>query len=753
MDVPTSGFLDDYDPLYDGAIIDSTGRQPSDFSIIAFPYDSQNNSIGSVRYDWDGIENFRTENSFPYAIAGLNQNDNSLLPSNFTLGTHTLSATPFSQANATGTAGRTITFEITFFARLLSFPSDDISLTSFVDQAAPITEFLTISNTGNQQSSFAITNIPDWLTVEPADGVVLPGQDLTVALTTSACSEVGGKKVILNIAENDIDPSPVIVRQKCGSSQSGFDYELSRFYFNQAVPALDSSQKENERIGVIAGRPGIARAFVTANSGAAPLPEVRLFWRDENGASGSYELTGPSASLTTYDELQEDESFNVTLPAEFFVPGRSFYVAIDPDNNVPEIFEFNNNFPEESDGDYQPLNAAVLAVHQVTFIPMALNNGVTQISPEQGEDLYLDTRKLAPIADYDIQVRAQPYTYNNNAPGAGWFDLLNKLEQLRMLDNSDRYYHAVSDVAITPGGILGLANLEAKAAVSVRQARVIAHEFGHNLSLPHAPCGLPVINPQRPLLGTNPNYPYEGGTVNIHGYDIVTGQIYAPALTDFMGYCNFTWVSDWSFNKMMDYRGVLADNLNLKTTVNHPVRMQKSLLVSGYVDNGIFNFKSIRQADIKSHSADVGRYHLIGVDVFGGEIFRQAFNLNKIDHVSQLSFAIAVPFSASTSTIALLKIVDPATGIIVAQKENNYNPVVAKAQSQFVTSAVRTSLGEVLVSWNTALYESAIVRDLDTGNILTIDESGEIKVFSDANELEVTLTGGFIQNTEIVEVK
>ncbi len=60
-------------------------------------------TVGSVRFGYDGNTNRQTENSPPYAFAGDNAGDyNAWSPST---GEHTITATPWSGSNATGTAG------------------------------------------------------------------------------------------------------------------------------------------------------------------------------------------------------------------------------------------------------------------------------------------------------------------------------------------------------------------------------------------------------------------------------------------------------------------------------------------------------------------------------------------------------------------------------------------------------------------------------------------------------------------------
>jgi N-acetylneuraminic acid mutarotase len=59
--------------------------------------------VGSVRFAYDANSNFRTENAAPYALAG--DTNGNYSPWTPTVGVHTVTATPYPQANAQGTAG------------------------------------------------------------------------------------------------------------------------------------------------------------------------------------------------------------------------------------------------------------------------------------------------------------------------------------------------------------------------------------------------------------------------------------------------------------------------------------------------------------------------------------------------------------------------------------------------------------------------------------------------------------------------
>lgn len=63
-------------------------------------------TAGSVRFGYDANANQRTENAAPYFING------DYVPFTFSSGAHTVTATAFSSANATGLAGLTLSISL-----------------------------------------------------------------------------------------------------------------------------------------------------------------------------------------------------------------------------------------------------------------------------------------------------------------------------------------------------------------------------------------------------------------------------------------------------------------------------------------------------------------------------------------------------------------------------------------------------------------------------------------------------------------
>ncbi|MFN8371334.1 MAG: lamin tail domain-containing protein [Anaerolineae bacterium] len=99
----------DIGPLHDGDIIDLSLLPTANLSVRA---DTLPASVGSVRFGLDTSSNYRTDNNAPYTLG--NGNDNNYQPVELSIGTHTLTATPYTRRNANGDAGTplTITFEV-----------------------------------------------------------------------------------------------------------------------------------------------------------------------------------------------------------------------------------------------------------------------------------------------------------------------------------------------------------------------------------------------------------------------------------------------------------------------------------------------------------------------------------------------------------------------------------------------------------------------------------------------------------------
>jgi len=154
--------------------------------------------------------------------------------------------------------------------------------------------------------------------------------------------------------------------------------------------------------------------------------------------------------------------------------------------------------------------------------------------------------------------------------GSGWSALLQEILLLRSRDGASptTYYYGIFAPTSTfrsfcnRGCVLGLGPLAGPNEPLYRGAIGIGfsgdtapgtavHELGHAYGRPHAPCG---VN------DSDPEFPYADGGIGEWGYDVLTGTLKSPGLhSDFMSYCDPTWVSDYTYT-------ALADRIDL---VNH----------------------------------------------------------------------------------------------------------------------------------------------------------------------------------------
>ncbi|PJJ53073.1 PQQ-dependent sugar dehydrogenase [Hymenobacter chitinivorans] len=104
-DQPIAG----YDPLPAGAVLNLATLPSRNLNIRA---NTNPATVGSVRFGYDANASFRTENVVPYALAGDN-GPTDYLPWTPAVGSHTLTATPYTATGATGTAGQALTVSFT----------------------------------------------------------------------------------------------------------------------------------------------------------------------------------------------------------------------------------------------------------------------------------------------------------------------------------------------------------------------------------------------------------------------------------------------------------------------------------------------------------------------------------------------------------------------------------------------------------------------------------------------------------------
>lgn len=558
---------------------------------------------------------------------------------------------------------------------------------------------------------------------QPVYGFVPDLADGTYSLRATAYStpDAGGTRSNATV---------VVTVDTGGGGAPTLDLSLDRFQINQAVPALDSVQSVDHGIAPVARRRGLVRAFVSSNENGAPRPAVDLHWRRPNGNTGIISLSGPPTVPTVPAEGDLATTFNHDFGPYFFRSGLEIFVVVDPDDQVDETDESNNRWPTAGWASAEVEEVGELAV---TWVPI-VHNGVTGNVNAGNIGLYEDqTMRMMPIPGIDSQIHA-PIVFNGNlSTSAGWRALLDQVAALKNAEGSGRAYHGIVHRPGS-GGTVGIGFVGYEAAVSFDLASsasdVVAHEFGHNFGLSHAPCG----NPDSP----DPNYPYLNARLGVWGYDLVDRTLQNPGsdLRDLMSYCDPDWISDYH------YGSVLANRLQV--AARNAAFDGTALRISGSIDNGV---ATLGQAFALAGGGVLpvpGAYTLVGQDTSGHHLFEVPFTayLSDIDENEPARFSISVPLAGFDPThIASLRV--EMDGVLIGSLKTPAEPALVAT----VATSVDNGDGTSTISWGSSgsLRSSGqvgVVSDTATGDILAISTAGTATVAATA-AVDLALSNGF----------
>jgi hypothetical protein len=519
-----------------------------------------------------------------------------------------------------------------------------------------------------------------------------------------------------------------IVYAAAGSST--LNLRIDGLYLTQSVQVYDRS------IPLVAGRDAFLRVFALANQENSATPAVRVSVYHSGTLRNT--LTIPAGSGSVVSSVQQgtlNRSWNVLVPGDLILPGAQISAVVDPTNGVAEANEGDNRYP--SDGALLSLTLAEVPPLQIAFVPVlqSVNGLLGRVNPGNLESFLDVTRRLHPIGAIDAVVRT-PYTTGApeldraNSTGA-WPTLLSELEALRVAEGSQRYYYGVVRTNYT-SGFAGLAYVgggdRGRQAAAIGwdflpdASEVVAHELGHNWSRFHAPCDVP--NP-------DPAYPYPGGAIGVHGYDVRSGRLYSPSTFDIMGYCDNPWISDYNYLGVMQHRATFD-------AATGSASVQPSLLVWGRVSDHELVLEPAFHLQTRPVLPQAGTaYRIEGIDANGSRIFGFAFDAVEVADTpgGERQFAFAIPLSASRmEQLAAIQLSDGRRVTIQRTR-----PVAEDARIAMAS----TPSGQVRVTWDAGAYPMAMIRDANSDQILSFARGGDIVLVSAAGRaLEAFLSDG-----------
>ena len=314
---------------------------------------------------------------------------------------------------------------------------------------------------------------------------------------------------------------------------------------------------------VVQGRPALVRAFATPTEGWQGVATARLTLVSANGNKtydASNDLRRPS------NDLQFDSTFNFQILGSDVKADTEWRVDMVSPTSCAGIAV--SRFPNQGT---LGLAARETGLVKVLIVPVQYDTDdsgrlpdITDLQVERYRSLIMS---MYPVTGVEISVREPVKTSLGVDPASGWEDLLDALRQLRQKDRAaaDVHYYGVINPAASfstycgRGCTAGIAYVTKEQQPSLRvgvgvgftgnfAAQTLAHELGHQHGRLHSPCNV----------DGDPKYPYEKGAIGVWGFDSTSSRVIDPAgFTDVMGYCNPTWVSDYTYQGFLEHLAFL----------------------------------------------------------------------------------------------------------------------------------------------------------------------------------------------------
>jgi hypothetical protein len=204
---------------------------------------------------------------------------------------------------------------------------------------------------------------------------------------------------------------------------------------------------------------------------------------------------------------------------------------------------------------------------KIKLIPLLANSLLPDTSDAGLESYRAFMLAMYPITSIELTVGDQLSV----ADATDWTTMLDQIRAKRQADKpaGDVYYYGLLKPAATlraycgNGCTAGIGYVVASATTTSQQANqraalglafgdsasneTMAHEVGHNHGRDHAPCA-----PGGSISGVDPNYPYPNATDGVYGWDGRTKALMTPDRTDIMGYCNTKWISDYTYDGLLN---------------------------------------------------------------------------------------------------------------------------------------------------------------------------------------------------------
>ncbi|GMV13478.1 MAG: hypothetical protein HS104_26815 [Polyangiaceae bacterium] len=336
---------------------------------------------------------------------------------------------------------------------------------------------------------------------------------------------------------------------------------------------------------VVAGRPALVRVFVAPVTGFTNrklTAKLELTSTDPNVKSQTVSLDVSAAST----DSNLGSTFNFLIPPEQVTTDLKLTASLhEPSGASVGATQSTVKWPAQTGMNVGADSSGVMRVKFVPFRYKADGSSrLPDTSTEQMQRYHDILFAMYPTTKVEVSLR-DAVDYNKYvSAGSGWSTWLDTLCDLRQADKVDSkvYYFGIMAPAASwgsyGGGIAGLGYVPdasdeySRCAVGLgfkdadTNGFIMAHEVGHTMGRPHAPCGV-----------SGEAFPYSGATIGAWGYSLVSQKLKEPSgFRDVMSYCDPQWISDVNYGKL--FKRIKWVNANYYVTPGSPEKYRKLLV-------------------------------------------------------------------------------------------------------------------------------------------------------------------------------
>ncbi|WP_411281868.1 hypothetical protein [Gemmatimonas sp.] len=514
------------------------------------------------------------------------------------------------------------------------------------------------------------------------------------------------------------------------------NYAITNVYLTQAIQKLDNT------VTLVAGRDALLRVFVQANAANTARPDVRVRIYDGTSVLQTATISAPESSVrTAIAEGTMSSTWNLLVAGANIRPTTRVLVDLDPTLAITDADRSDNTWP--TNGTPQSVGVNTVPTFNIRFVPIVVGALTGNVSEGNKASFLSSAQRMFPLNTISSDVRA-PFTSSatdiqSNDGNSQWLTVLSEINALRTTDGapSTMHYYGVLKVSYT-SGIAGYGYVPGRAAIGWDYLpsgdRVAAHEWGHNFSRAHAPCGTT----------GDTNYPYAGGVINYWGWNSLSNTLVSPTFTDVMGYCGNQWISDYNWAAVMQYRSASGG-------MSSPDAPGEGLLVWGRVVNGkILLEPAFRVRAPASAGAASASHRLELLDADGATLLDTPIEAPRVDHATatdERQFAVVVPWSTTLEArLASVRVRD-ARSPLSSVARRSPRMMASGTGGTLVAPQVRaqvdrTTGGRARVTWNSSAYPMAVVRDASTGALMGFVRRSGDAVVTGGRAIEVVFSDG-----------